>query len=408
MASPGSERAFAPRLLHVLTVPDTLEFLRGQIEYVKERGFDVAAACSGEPSMEHVGKTLEYYRERAGIQVHSVSMHRRISPLHDVRTIAELVALMRRFRPHIVHSHTPKGGLLGMVAARAANVPVRIYHLRGLLMETSTGARRQLLANTERVACSLATTTICVSHSVRRTAIEERLVRPDRIRVLLQGSSNGVDARERFNPERVGDVRAEVRRSLGIGPDEPVVGFVGRLVRDKGIFELAEAWPRVREAVPNARLVIAGDYEEHDPVPESVREKVARDPSIQVLGFRADAPRLYTAFDVVALPTYREGFPNVALEAAAMCRPIVASRVTGCVDAVDDGVTGTLIPARDAAALARAIQRYLKDPELRERHGAAGRARVEQFFDQPRLWAAVAEVYDELLKASGALETRER
>jgi glycosyltransferase involved in cell wall biosynthesis len=327
-------------------------------------------------------------------------MERRITPLRDLGAVWRLWAELRAIRPDIVHSHTPKGGLLGMLAATLAGVPVRVYHLRGLPHVTASGPRRWLLVGAERVSCALAHRVLAVSRSMRSIAIADRLCAPGRIRVLANGSGQGVDAAGRFRPLDLAARRA-VRARQRIPPDAPVVGFVGRLVRDKGIVELEEAWSRLRAEDPRLHLLLVGRREADDAASVRAIERLDRDDRVRFTGFDLDTPRLYAAMDVVALPTWREGFPNVALEAAAMALPIVATDVPGCVDAVLDGVTGALVPARDPRALADALRRYLGDAGLRERHGRAARARVLEEFRPEAIWRAIAEEYTRLLAEAG-------
>lgn len=382
-----------PRVVHVFTVPDSLVFLRGQVAFMRARGFDLTVVSSP-------GEALEAFGRQEDVDVHAVSMPRRMSPGEDAKSLARLGLLLRRIRPEIVHSHTPKGGLLGTMAATVARVPVRIYHMRGLPLMTARGVQRAILSATERTSCALATQVLAVSRSLRDVAIEERLCAPEKIAVLGAGSGNGVDS-DRFDPARVDpSVRHAFRAALGIADDAPVVGFIGRCVRDKGVVELVDAWKELRARHPAAQLVVAGVFEERDAVPAETRRALESDPSIHLVGFVADTPSLFAAIDVLALPTYREGFPNVPLEAAAMQVPVVTTRVPGCVDAVEDGVTGTLVPVRDAHALAVAVEAYLVDPALRERHGRAGRARVQTSFRRERIWEALAGVYDGLLSAA--------
>jgi glycosyltransferase involved in cell wall biosynthesis len=287
-----------------------------------------------------------------------------------------------------------------MIAATLAGVPVRIYHMRGLPLMTASGLRRRLLWATEAVSCRLAHQVFCVSHSVRQVAVEEGVCLPGKIRVLLGGSGNGVDASGRFNPSRVGPLaRAETRTRLGIPADATVIGFVGRLVRDKGIVELAEAWQDVRGGYPDAHLLLVGPWEPQDPVPPDIRARLESDPRVHFAGEDWNTPSLYAAMDLAVLPTYREGFPNVPLEAAAMELPVVATRIPGCVDAVQDGVTGTLVPPRDAATLAAVIRAYVADPFLRRQHGDAARERVQREFRQEALWEAIYGEYVRLLRA---------
>jgi glycosyltransferase involved in cell wall biosynthesis len=380
-----------PHIVHVMTVPESLGFLNGQVRYMRERGYELSIVTSP-------GEGLTAFGEREGVQTHPLEMPRKITPAQDLRSVAALTALLRRIRPDLVHAHTPKGGLLGMMAATAAGISRRVYHMRGLPMETAQGARRALLASTERVSCGLAKQVIAVSPSLRDAAIRHRLCPPHKIRVLAGGSGNGVDAHGRFDPAQVGaSAREEVRRELGLPEDAVVLGFVGRLVRDKGVCELAEAWAAVRGEFPGAALVVVGPFEPRDPVPTDVQRALERDPRVVLTGPRRDTPRLYAAMDIVVLPTYREGFPNVLLEAGAMERPVIATRVTGCVDAVDDGRTGVLVPPRDSSALADAMRAYLRDPARRSRDGRAARAHVVDRFARERIWDALALTYQRVL-----------
>lgn len=382
------------RIVHVMTVPESLGFLRGQVRFMRERGHELTVITSP-------GEGLREFAEREGVTAYAVEMPRKITPAQDLRSVAALTARLRALAPDIVHAHTPKGGLLGMMAATAAGVQRRIYHMRGLPMETARGARRALLATTERVSCGLARRVIAVSPSLRQTAIAHRLCPAHKIIVLAGGSGNGVDAHGRFDPAQVGSTaRGEVRRELGVADEAVVVGFVGRLVRDKGVCELAEAWARLKGEFPAARLVVVGPYEPRDPVPDAVKRALESDPSVVLTGPRKDTARLYAAMDVVALPTYREGFPNVLLEAGAMGKPVVATRVTGCVDAVDDGRTGVLVPAQESSGLERALRAYLRDPALRAAHGAAACAHVCDRFASERIWSELDGVYRSMMGGS--------
>jgi lipopolysaccharide/colanic/teichoic acid biosynthesis glycosyltransferase len=377
-------------LLHVTTVPQSLGFLRGQVRCMKAKGIAVHVLSSP-------GASLERFETEQQVATHVVPMARRITPLRDLLALWRLRLVYRRIRPHIVHGHTPKGGLLSMLAAWWCGVPVRIYHVHGLPMMTANGLRRRLLRWSEKLACSFAQEVLCVSHSVRDVAVAECLCPPEKIHVLLDGSIDGVDA-DKFDPERFSmDKRREIREQYDIAPDAIVLGFVGRIVRDKGLIELAQAWQVIREAFPNVHLLLVGETEPQDPIPADVAELLHHDPRIHLAGVRHDMPPLYSAMDVVVLPTYREGFPVVPLEAAAMELPVIATRIPGCIDAVQDGVTGTLVPVRNAEALAAALRIYLRDPLLRPKHGLAGRARIQRSFQPQQMGEAVFKEYQRLL-----------
>jgi glycosyltransferase involved in cell wall biosynthesis len=240
-------------------------------------------------------------------------------------------------------------------------------------------------------------------------AIEEGLCPAGKMKVLGGGSGNGVDATVRFRPVAE-PARAAARAALGVPPDALVVGFVGRLVPDKGVVELATAWAALRERHPRLHLLLVGPVERErgvDTLPPELLGRLENDARVHLTGMVRDTSSLYPAMDVVALPTYREGLPNVALETAAMALPIVATAIPGCLDAVQDGITGTLVAPRDPAALEAALERYITDPALRALHGQSARRWVLSEFRREAIWEAVAAEYQRLL-AAGVAETRNR
>jgi glycosyltransferase involved in cell wall biosynthesis len=380
-----------PRLLHVTTVPMTLCFVAGHVAHAKSRGLDVHVLSSP-------GEALDEFARDLQVAAHAVPMARRIAPLSDLAALWGIVRVMRRVRPTIVDAHTPKAGLLAMMAAALCRVPVRVYHQHGLPLMTATGLKRRLLRWTERAACRLAHEVICISPLLREVLIGEGLCPPRKITVLGHGSIDGVEADGKFDPAGVSTQWAErMRARHQIPPGAPVIGFVGRVVRDKGLVELEAAWRALREEWPSLHLLIAGPLESEDPIPADVEETLRSDPRIHLAGMVHDMPSVYRTLDLLVLPSYREGFNTALLEAAAMGLPVVATRIPGCVDAVRDGETGLLVPVRDAQALTAAIATYLGDPELRRRHGASGRRRARHDFEPGRLREALFQEYVRLL-----------
>jgi glycosyltransferase involved in cell wall biosynthesis len=389
------------KLVHVTTVPQSLFFLTGQVGYMKERGFEIHGLSSP-------GEFLSRFAERERVVVHPVEMPRRITPLRDMVALACIWRVLRQIRPHIVHAHTPKGGVLGMVSAWLARVPVRIYHMRGLPFTTASGWKRALLIWSERISCGLAHQVLCVSSSIRQVAIDARLCRPEKIAVLARGSGNGVDAARRFNDACLSPaLRKETRQQYSIPSEALVLGFVGRIVRSKGIVELAGAWKRLRDDFPNLHLLLVGPYEIQDPIPSDIDRELRDDSRVHLIGEEWNTPPLYAAMDVLALPTYREGFPNVLLEAAGMRVPVVATQVPGCTDAVQDGVTGMLVPPYDAARLAEAVRMYLRDADLRRRHGTSARDWVLREFRPEGIWNAIYQEYMRCLLRKGLIPQSE-
>jgi glycosyltransferase involved in cell wall biosynthesis len=373
----------------------TLPFLAGHVTHAKGKGFEVHALSSPGDPLDEFGRNVK-------IDVHPALMPRRITPLIDLVAVWQIVRVIRHVRPTIVDAHTPKGGLLAMIAAALCRVPVRIYHQHGLPLMTATGLKRLILSWTERTACWLAHQVLCVSESVRDVAIAEGLCSAEKIKVLGHGSIDGIEADGKFNPARVpAESRQQVRARYQIPESAPVMGFVGRIVRDKGLIELAQSWRVLRERYPSLHLLVAGPFESQDPIPADVEATLRSDPRIHLAGMLQDMPSVYRALDLLVLPTYREGFPASLLEASAMGLPVIATRIPGCVDAVRDGETGVLVPVRDSESLTAAIRAYLDDPSRRTRHGANGRHRVLRDFDPENLRDALFREYLRLLGDHG-------
>ncbi|PWH06148.1 glycosyltransferase family 1 protein [Brachybacterium endophyticum] len=363
------------KLLHATTVPSTLRFLEGHAKHLGEEGTQVVLLSSPAAELEEIAAS-------EGARAISVDMKRAISPAADVVALARLVRVLKKERPEILHAHTPKAGLLVTLAGRIARVPVCVYQIHGLRFATATGAQRVLLKTAERVACASAHAVLCVSPSALEYAEAEHIICPGKGRVIGAGTINGVDTAA-FDASRFAGTVATTRHELEIPASATVIGFVGRVVRDKGIAELADAWQEIRDIHPDAHLLLVGAPEETDPVDPRVMETLEEDPRVHITGFRADVRPFLASMDVLVLPSYREGFGQTLLEASSMGVATAGSDIPGIRDAVVHDRTGLLFPAHDSRSLARCLDRLLGDARLRAELGAEGRRRVLAEFDRP-------------------------
>lgn len=383
-----------PRIAYVVTSSLALGFLRGQLGSLREAGYDVTIIASG-------GQELTRFAESEGVRAVAVPMAREISPIKDLISVGRLWRVMRRLQPYITNVGTPKAGLLGGLASLLAGVPCRLYILHGLRLETAKNLKRRMLMLAEQLACLCAHRVICVSESLRQRAANLGLVRADQTMVLGRGSCNGVDvsrfALDEAKLERAGRLRRELRIPDGV----PVVGFVGRFTRDKGIAELLEAFDLLHARFPELRLLLVGGLDEADSPAPSVIERIKADSTIVNPGFVADMAPYYAIMDILALPTYREGFPYVVLEAQAAGKPAVVTAATGSVDSVVNGVTGIVVPVGDSTGLAGALAKLLENPSLATAMGEAGQRRALAEFQPERIWSGLLAEYQSLLKASG-------
>ncbi len=383
-----------PRIVHAVTSSLSLTLMRGQLQHLQRSGFEAIALCSPGPEVEEL--------RRDGVEVITIPMRRELAPLRDLWALLRLVRILRRLRPEIVNAGTPKAGLLAGLAARLAGVPHRILTLRGLRSDTASGWKRGLMLRAEKMSCRAADMVLCVSPSLRDAAVRLGLAPAHKMLVLGSGSSNGVDA-SRFEPApaRV-SAAGELRRRLQVPDAVPVIGFVGRITRDKGIAELLQAFRRLREHWPDLVLLLVGEEEPGDPLPAEVAGALHSSSGVVLTGWVEDTSLYYLVMDVLVLPTHREGFPNTVLEAQAAAKPVVTTRTTGAVDSIVDDVTGLLVPVGNPEALVEAVHKLLRDPALARRMGEAGRERVLREFRRQPLWDALADQYRRMVRDSHA------
>ncbi len=373
-------------ILYLLTDEISSVLVRGQLGHLIGHGFDVTAGTR----RARPDTPPEPCKWDDGVNVEHLPFVREPSPIADLRALWATIRLIRRVRPTIVNASTPKAGLLGMLAAWLCRVPVRVYVVRGFRFETTVGWRRRLFRSLEKIAMRCANHVVFNSPSLMDVAASEVLLPPGRGEVIGAGSGNGVDL-ERFSDEHL-PTRDEARRQLGLPSDVPVVGFVGRFTRDKGIEDLVAVFDtRLRTA--DVRLLLVGQFEAGDPVNPATRHLIEADDRIVVVAWLDHTGVAYRAMDLLAFPSYREGLPNAPLEAQACQVPVVAYAATGTVDAVHDGIGGVVVPLGGAVELADALCELIADEPRRGALGAAAQPWVRDRFEPLALWDELVARY---------------
>jgi glycosyltransferase involved in cell wall biosynthesis len=379
-----------PRILFAITSSLACHFYKGLARYVAAAGFDPILLSSP-------GTLLNQVSEAEGALAISIPIEREIAPAKDLVSLWRLYRAIRQLRPLIADASTPKAGLLTTQAATLARVPCRVYTLRGLRLETARGLKWAILWAAEWITCKCAHRVVCLSPSLRERAISLKLV-PQEKAIVLANGSRGVDVKRFYPRDRHSPEVQALRQNLGIPEGAPVIGFVGRFVKDKGIGNLVHAFRQLKEKHAGLCLLLVGDFESGDPVNPEVRRYIEGTAEIVRPGFVADTAPYYSLMDVLVLPTYREGFPGVTLEAQASGVPVVTTTTTGAVDSVVDGVTGLLVPVGNTEVLSQAIHRLLASPALRACMGQAGRERMERDFRPEMVWQAQVELCRELME----------
>ncbi len=381
------------KVAHVATVDLSLRFLLlNQLQSLNQAGYSITGLSATGP---HVAAL----RER-GIRHVAVNMTRSITPLADLAALWRLYQIMRRERFTIVHCHTPKAELLGQLAARMAGVPIVVDTFRGIYDHSgSSRLRRWLLVTMARIAASCADLVLCQSREAMAGMVREKFCEPERIALL----GNGIDTRQ-FDRSRLNqDDLDAARKALGIDATRPVVGFVGRLVREKGVLDLIHAMCLVRAQVPDAQLLVIGpaDSDKPDAVTPEQAKNCGLGEGCIFTGLRTDMPLLYGMMDVFVLPSSREGVPRSPMEASAMGVPCVVTDIPGCREVVEHGRNGLLVPVGSPSALAGAIATLLTHKDLAKRMGRAGREKAVESFDEERVFGIVKAAYARLLIEKG-------
>jgi glycosyltransferase involved in cell wall biosynthesis len=368
--------------------------LKGQLAFMNQY-FDVVGVTGYHE--KHVRDIVS----REGVRVHTIEIARAISPWRDMVALWKLYRFFRLERPDMVHTHTPKAGLLGMLAAWLARVPVRLHTVAGLPLMEVTGIRRVVLNIAERVTYFCAHRIYPNSRGLHKVILDSHFCDAEKLKVLANGASNGINV-DFFKPDYAGDLsanRQSLRKQYGVHEHEIVFCLVSRIAREKGIKELLEAFLSMRTAGMPIKLLLIGTFEEHYGKPdEETKSIISTHPDIISPGRFDDVRPFYSMSDIYVFPSYREGFPNSLMEAGAMGLPSIATDINGCNEIIEPGVNGILIPVKSVDALQREMTRLVQDVPLRKQLASAARPMITERFNRELIWKAMLEDYQSMLK----------
>lgn len=376
------------RIFHVVNISFVIPYFLGkQLLYFRQRGFEEYIVCSPSEELETFSKIYDF-------KYLKIDILRKISIWKDFLAIIRISRYIRDNKADVVTGHTPKGALLAMLASTLMRVPIRLYFRHGLVYETSTGLKRFMLIFMDRLSAKLATKVVCVSPSVYKRSLEDQL-NPSHKQILLsKGTCNGIDI-ERFCRSNINEnYLAQLSYNLGIKENNFIIGFSGRLVRDKGIIELIKAFKKIQQKNDNVILLLIGILEERDALPDEVVNSIKENVAIIHTGYVENSiiEYYYALMNVFILPSYREGFPTSVLEASAMELPIITTKATGCIDSIVEGETGIFVE-HDVESIVNSIQLLYDNRNMCASYGKNGRNFVVENFNQYTIWQSIEKLY---------------
>lgn len=376
------------KIFRITTAPLSLyKLLNGQLAFMNQY-FEVVGISSS-------GDETENVKASEGIRLHTIEMTRTISLFRDLAALWRMCRFIKKEKPVIVHTHTPKAGIIGMLAAWICRVPVRMHTVAGLPLLETKGLKRRLLIFVEKITYACSTKVYPNSFGIKEIIIKNRFCKPSKLSVIANGSSNGIDT-EYFSRRSVSSGEAEkIRNGYSIKKDDFVFIYIGRIVADKGINELISAFERICRIHKNVRLLLVGPEENHlDPLKESTLQKIKENNRIINTGFQHDVRPFLSVSHILVFPSYREGFPNAPLQAGAMGLPSIVTDINGCNEIVKDRKNGLLIPPKDEEALFNSMKMVIEDKAFLCEMAANARLIITSRFEQKILWEALLEIYN--------------
>ncbi len=383
------------KIIRMTTIPGSMRgLLQNQLKFMSQHGYEMVALSSDDSCFD------EMLHEQGDIRGIRINMERHTSPIKDLKALIKIYKVFRKEKPFIVHTHTPKAGLLGMLAAKLAGVPHRLHTTAGLPLLVYSGTYRKILNAMERLTNTCATQVFPNSFNMMKTMEELHLCSSKKMRVIGNGSSNGIDTKH-FSVEKTiedtGKDRSMWRKELGLEADDFAFVYVGRVVKDKGINELVNCMRRLLPQNKNCRLIMVGKYESNlDPIaPENV-EFFKNDKSSIFMGWQKDVRPFMMAADALVFPSYREGFPNVVMQAGAMGLPSIVTDINGCNEIIDEGKNGRIIPSKNEDALYSMMEWFLNNPGDVKNMANKSREMIVSRYDRQVMWEEILKMYNDL------------
>ena len=386
------------KLIRITTVPISFKvLLKGQLRFMASNGFDVKGVSSE-------GEELREIHENEEIVMEAINMSRKITPFQDLKSLWEMWNFLRKEKPQIVHTHTPKAGIIGMLAARLAGVPHRLHTVAGLPLMEATGTKRKILNFVEKLTYSSATRVYPNSKGLYDFILQNNFTQSNKLKIIANGSSNGINTTF-FSLAQVSEIeRVTLREKLNIQPDDFVFVFVGRIVSDKGINELIKAFSELQTAENNEltgiKLLLVGGLESDlDPLNPETLAEINQNKDIISAGFQQDVRPFFAISDALIFPSYREGFPNVVMQAGAMGLPSIVSDINGCNEIIVEGENGLIIPPKNVEKLKEKMLTLARDKNLYIKLKENSRRMIENRYEQSVVWKALLEEYEGLLQS---------
>jgi glycosyltransferase involved in cell wall biosynthesis len=374
------------KILIAVTSPISYALIRGQLMYLKSSGMDVYFACTFDPAIEELVKN-------EGATYVRFDLKREISFVKDVRAVLKAIKIIKDIQPDIINASTAKAGLIFMIAAQFVSKVYPIFTLRGLRSDTLTGLKKQIVKFTEYISCRLAKKVIVIAPSLREHAVDIKVLSRNKSVVLGFGSSNGVNLNKFTKTEQTSSEALQYRKNLEIENDALVFGYLGRIVQDKGLAEVYQAFQLLQENHKNIYLVLTGSIEASNPLPADILNSMKVNKNVRFIAHSSNVPVILNLYDVLILFSYREGFGNVCIEASAMELPIIVSDIPGLKDTVVDGKTGFLVESKNHKQLSQVMEKYIITDNLASSQGKMGRVRMESFFSSEFIWSLQYETY---------------